>query len=433
MSEIFSIMGSEAHWMFALCGLVLASGFFSSCETALFYLSRDDLRAFRVGRPRERMAAELLSDPDRLLSAILFLNLTANMTYFAVSLIVAQKIAEAGQWAGVVVFGIVSLFAIILLGEVLPKSLAALFRRRWARIVSWPLAFLVRALDLIVPRLARFSRVIRRTFWPHIKQEPYLNADDLERAVEEASKLSPEIIRQERQLLHNILDLSEITVEEVMRPRGTYFSATSPLSLKAFHREVPPGDYVAIYAQQDDEIQKAVHLASFTQFPTKTLDAASEAVPYVPWCADLAYTLQLLRDQDSGMAAVVNEYGETIGIVLAEDILDRVLLAEPSRVRRLLEREPVLEVSPGVYHVEGITTLRFLCKRLGMEYDPDEEDFVTVVGMMHEELEHLPAVGDFCQWRGYTVKVIELIGRGRVRVMVTRPSQNEAKPTSTSK
>jgi CBS domain containing-hemolysin-like protein len=285
-------------------------------------------------------------------------------------------------------------------------------------------------LDPILPKLAQLTRVARRTFWPHIRREPHLDADDLERAVE-ASKLSEDVVRQERLLLHNILDLSEITVEEVMRPRGTYFSAASPLSLSTFHGEVPPGDYVAILGEDAEEIEGAVPLASFSHIPEHHLDEAAETVPYVPWCADLASTLQLLREQYAGMGAVVNEYGETIGVVLAEDILDTVLLAQPSRARRLLDREPVLEVSPGKYHVEGITTLRYLCKRLGMEYDPDEEEFVTVVGMMHEELEHLPAVGDACQWRGYQVKVIEAIARGRVRVMLSQEPSVESEAPST--
>ncbi len=396
----------------------------------MFYLSHDELRTFRTGRTRERIVAQLLSEPDRLLTAVLFWNLIINLTYFALSIIVAHQLADAGDRTAAGAFGVVSVFGIILLGEVLPKSFAVVFRRSLARTVSFPLAASVRVLDPILPMLARLTRVARRTFWPHIRQEPYLDAEDLERAVE-ASKLSEEIIRQERLLLHNILDLSEIPVEEVMRPRGTYFSAPSPLSLSAFHGEVPPGDYVAIQGEDADEIQGAVSLASFSHLPEHQLDEAAEAVPCVPWCANLAYTLQLLREQYAGMGAVVNEYGETIGIVLAEDILDTVLLAQPSRARRLLEREPVLEVSPGKYHVEGITTLRYLCKRLGMEYDPDEEDFVTVVGMMHEEFEHLPAVGDACHWRGYQVKVIDVISRGRVRVMLSKESPMETEAPST--
>lgn len=419
MGEFFQVMVSQSHWLIAMCVLVLASGFFSSSETALFYLSRDELRSFRRGRARERVVAQLLSDPDRLLTAVLFWNLVINLTYFALSIIVAHDLADSGQSAGAGAFGLVSVFGIILFGEVLPKSFAVVFRRGWAKTVSWPLAFSVRALDPIIPKLSRVTRVARRTFWPDIRREPYLNADDLERAVE-ASKLSEDVVRQERQLLHNILDLSEISVEEVMRPRGTFFAATTPLNLSDFHGEVPPGDYVAIYTDDTDEIEGAVPLASFSHISQKNLDEAAEEVPCVPWCANLASTLQLLRDNYTGMGSVINEYGETIGVVLAEDIVDTVLMAQPSRARRLLEREPVLEVSPGKYHVEGITTLRYLCKRLGIDYDSEAEDFVTVAGMMYEELEHLPAVGDACQWRGYWVKVIQAKERGRIRVMVSQ-------------
>jgi len=73
----------------AMAGLVLASGFFSSSETALFYLSRDDLRAFRVGPRRQRLVASLLANPDRLLTAVLFWNLLINLTYFAITIVLS--------------------------------------------------------------------------------------------------------------------------------------------------------------------------------------------------------------------------------------------------------------------------------------------------------------------------------------------------------
>ena len=126
MSEFLQTMAAEAHWMLAMCVLVLGSAFFSSCETALFYLSHDELRAFRMGRPRERVVAQLLSQPDRLLSAVLFWNLIINLTYFAVSIIVAHQLANSGHKAAAGAFGLVSVFGIILLGEVLPEK----FRRR---------------------------------------------------------------------------------------------------------------------------------------------------------------------------------------------------------------------------------------------------------------------------------------------------------------
>ena len=92
MSEFIS---AAALWMPgapAMLCLVLASAFFSASETALFYLSRDELRALSAGNPRERVAAEVLRDPERLLTAILFWNLVVNLTYFMVSVVTARRL-----------------------------------------------------------------------------------------------------------------------------------------------------------------------------------------------------------------------------------------------------------------------------------------------------------------------------------------------------
>lgn len=419
MSEFLKSADLWFPGMAAMLCLIVASGFFSASETALFYLSRDELRGLRVGKPRERIVAALLSDPDRLLTGVLFWNLVINLTYFAVSVVVAHRLANDGQTVAAGLYGIAGLFGIILFGEVLPKSTAVVFRRRLASLVSWPLALALRSLDPITPSFQWFTLMARRTFWPHIAQEPYLEADDLERAVE-ASELSDEVIRQERQVLHNILDLSEITVEEVMRPRGTYAALSAPVNLADLNGEVPPSGYLALKHSESEEIDRAIPLASFSMIPKEQLELAAEQVVQVPWCAHLAYTLGLLRDRFCSLASVVNEYGETIGIVTYEDIIDTMLAPQPSRTKRVLRREPVLEISPGCYHVEGITTLRYLCARLGMDYEPAADGLITVSGMLSDQLEQIPVVGDECNWRGYRIKVIDVSQRGKLRAMVSK-------------
>ncbi len=411
-----------APGMAAMLCLILGSGFFSASETALFYLSHDELRSFRVGKPRERVAAALLGDADRLLTAVLFWNLVINLAYFAVSVVVAQRLDAEGQTAAAYTYGVASLFGIILLGEVLPKSTAVVFRRSLASLVSWPLALAVRLLDPITPSLRYVTLLARRAFWPHVVHEPYLQADDLERAVE-ASELSDEVIRQERQVLHNILDLSEITIEEVMRPRGTYVSQSVPVHLRDLNGEAPPGDTLIIQEQGTDEVDSAVPLADFAIVPDRNLEQAAEEVVHVPWCANLAYTLGLLRDRFCSVASVVNEYGETIGIVTYEDIIDTVLVPQPSRAKRVLRREPVLEIAPGRYHVEGITTLRYLCKRLDLEYEPEPDGQVTVSGVLNDRLERIPVVGDECLWRGYRFQVFDVFRRGQLRVTVSKEGE----------
>ena len=90
-AELLQSLGHVLPGLLSMLGLICASAFFSASETALFYLSHDELRAFRSGRPRERIVAALMADPERLLTGILFWNLVINLSYFAVSVVVARR------------------------------------------------------------------------------------------------------------------------------------------------------------------------------------------------------------------------------------------------------------------------------------------------------------------------------------------------------
>lgn len=409
---MIAFIDSVAIWFpgsLALFALICASGFFSGSETAIFYLSRGELRQFSKGKPSEQIVAALAADADRLLTAVLFWNLLINLSYFAVAGVIAKKLADAGMTAGAGFFTVGSLLAIILFGEVLPKSLSIVFRRKIAIMVSWPLAVSVRILDPVIPLLQNISRMMRRTFWPQIQKESYLHSEDLERAVD-ASGASEEVIRHERQILHNILDLSEMLVEEAMRPRGTYLTFNMPLKLEDLTKITPNTDYIILRKRENDtdEIDRIISLTELSSFTEKTLNQKSKRVIHVPWCANLSDVFSRFQLEDCRFASVVDEYGETIGIVSHDDIIDTILSPEPSRAKRILRREPVREVEPGVYHVEGITTLRYLCRKLQQDYEIADDGLLTVSGMFHEKLEHIPEVGDVCDWQGFQLKVIEV-------------------------
>ena len=403
---MIALIDTVAIWFpgsLALLALIFASGFFSGSETAIFYLSRSELRQFSKGKPSEQIVAALAADADRLLTAVLFWNLLINLSYFA------RRLADQGMTAAAGVFTVGSLLAIILFGEVLPKSLSIVFRKKIAILVSWPLAVSVRLLDPVIPLLQNISRMMRRTFWPHIQKESYLHSEDLERAVD-ASGSSEEVIRHERQILHNILDLSEILVEEAMRPRGTYLTFNMPVQLEDLTRITPNTDYIILRKRdtETDEIERIISLTELSSFSEKMLNQKSKRVIHVPWCANLSDVYSRFQAEDCHFASVVDEYGETIGIVSHDDIIDTLLSPEPSRAKRILRREPVREVAPGVYHVEGITTLRYLCRKLQQEYEIADDGLLTVAGMFHEKLEHLPEVGDVCDWLGFELEVIEV-------------------------
>lgn len=203
-----------------------------------------------------------------------------------------------------------------------------------------------------------------------------------------------------------------------MRPRGSYLVVDGEFRLRDAGHEAPPGDCVLIAEPGTEVIERSIPLVQVAHLAEGDIAGKSEPVVCVPWTASLAFTLQLMIRKFNHVAVVVNEYGETMGIATYDDIMDTVISPESSRARRVLKREPVLEVAPSRYHVEGMTTLRYLSRRLNLDYEPDSDGLLTVAGMMHDELEHIPTVGDVCRWQGYVFKVIEVKRRGHLRAVV---------------
>jgi putative hemolysin len=411
MPELLETVALWLPGVIAMAVLVVASGFFSGSETALFYLSRDDLRRMQTGGAGERLVASQMRNPDRLLTAILFWNLVINLTYFAVSLVTAKRLldAEAATLAGLLSF--FSLVGIILFGEVLPKSLAVVFGQRLAVLTSFPLAAATKLLDPVLPVLNATTRGLRRAWWPDLQLEPYLEVDDIERAVE-TSELGVELVRLEQQILGQILDMSDMKVEEVMRPRGTYQVLQPPVHLDQVRGgdEVP--EYLLITGEDRDTVAKAIPLYDLNHIPERNLEQVAENVLYVPWCATVAETLSRLRASLGSVAGVINEYGETVGIVTEDDIIDTLLNPQSSRGKRLLEREPLVQMPTGEWIADGLTTLRVLASRLGFDYEPGEDGLLTIAALLHDQLERFPEVGDECLWEGYRITVTKAGGPG---------------------
>ena len=303
------------------------SGFFSASEAALFYIQALDRRHLRNGTLAEQAAAALLSNPDRLLSAVLFWNLVINIAYFSIASICAIRIEESadlGQ-ASAISFAAISLLSIIFFSEMLPKSVAVLKPRELATLVSMPLTFAVRVVDPLIPLLRSVNLISRRLIWPGFKTEPFMEVSDLERAIEHSGK-DATVIKQEQAVLKNIVQLSTIRVEEWMRPRTQFVSFTPPVKLADLKGEIPASGYLLVAEPDSREIEKAIRLDNQYHLDQDNLERFAEPVLYLPWCATVADALEKMSHRDREVTVVVNEFGDTIGVLTIEDILETVFV-----------------------------------------------------------------------------------------------------------
>ncbi len=406
-------------WLVGMLVLMSASAFFSASEAALFSLRLPERRKLAVGSRAQRLAASLLADPDRLLTAILFWNLLFNMAYFGVASIVGFQLERGGagdpRWA--LGFAAGALLTIIFFSEMLPKTLAVLVAPSLAPVLAPLLSLAVRIVTPFLPALRMANLLSRRLIWPHFRAEPYLDATDLARAID-VSRGDAELVQEGRMVLNNIVAMSDIRLDEWMRPRAQFEVFRPPVSWEDLGEGLTPPGYLVIADPDGGEIVAAVDLGQLSQLPADHLERLARPVLYLPWCASVADAFQQMVDLDREVVAVVNEFGDTIGILTYHDLLDTMFSDQPNRSARLLNRPPIRQVSSDVWHVTGVAGIRSLARELGVRLPHSRN--ATVAGVLQETLYRLPSEGDQVVWGPLEFRVLEAEEHACLLVEVVR-------------
>ena len=406
----------------AMFVLLLCSAFFSASEAAMFSLRRAQRREMSKGDRIEQAITRLLDDPDRLLTAVLFWNLLINLSIFTIGSIVSLEMKRNGHATDAGAFALGTLMAVILFGEMLPKSLGVLQPQALALWIAVPLSAAVRLVGPLLPAFCMVTLLSRRLLWPNFQPEPYLHVRDLERAVR-LSGSDAALVEQEARVLESVVLLSDIRAEELMRPRTQFLSYHPPVTLADLKTRPPVGGYLLVTERDSEEVAAAIALDDIWRLPDGPLDLLAEPVIYVPWSTRAADVLELIRRRKREVAAVVNEFGETIGILTFDDILDVLFGGSPSRSERMLRRDPIREISPGIWHVNGMTSVRRLARHFQIE--PPPTHCVTLAGVVQEMLERLPEPDDECQWGPFHFRVLDVPLRGQVTIELTMPKVGE--------
>lgn len=375
--------------------LLVGSAFFSCSEAALFYLTRDDRERFVHGNRAQKRVVHLLSTPERLLTSILFWNLVINVGYFSIASRIGLALDRDGHSSAAAAFTMGALLTIILLSEMLPKNLAVLWPRWLSTVLSLPLSASIGVLRPVLPTLQAINRISLRTLLPGFEREAYLELRDIERAIS-LSTPDKTIAHHEELVLHQIVSLSEMEAEELMRPRLGLTFYHAPVSMEDLRNSPPNCDYLLVAEPDTEELDRAMPLSQLSGVANTNLEAECERVPYVPWCTNGAATLDVLQNSRGGLAVVINELGESVGIVTLDDVM-HALFANPTiRVTSRTAAQSIEPLSESTYRLDGAITLRRLAKQLKLQLPIAKS--VTVAGMLQENLQRLPQPGDEVLW-----------------------------------
>ena len=412
MFEIFDLAHSIIAHITVILALLFLSAFFSGSETALTAASQARLHQLSLrGNRRAGTVLRLRRRNDTLIGTILIGN---NITNIAASALATSVLISLFDDAGVAYSMIGMTILVVIFAEVLPKTFAINNADRSAlavgpaiRVFVWLFQPLSIAIRFIVNVLLKIIGVKGLTSFAQHERE-----EELRGLIELHTGPGPDV-SEERAMLRSILDLGEVTVEEIMTHRRNVSMINADLPLDEILDELleSPFTRLPLYRGDPDEIIGILHgkalLRAIRGFPGENMseldivEVANEPW-FIPESSNLLDQLQAFRARKEHFAVVVDEYGTLQGVVTLEDILEEIVgnIDDENDVT-------VSGVRPqpdGSFLINGSVTLRDLNR--DFEWSLPDEDASTIAGLILHEARIIPNVGQEFIFYGFRFRIL---------------------------
>ena len=413
--------------LIALGVLLLISGFFNIAETSMMAVNRYRLKALvRLGNRGARIATDLLRQTDKLLGVILLGNTLVAAGAATLAALIAHTLWGDYRWVPAI-SAVVVTFALLIVSEITPKVVGAAYAERIAPLVAFVLKPLLQALNPVVWFTNIFVRLLLwlLRFKPTDATEGKLTPEELRTLVLEAGNYIP---KKHQSILINLFDLESITVDDVMTPRNQIEAIdidASPEVLRqqiatAYHRRLP------VYQGQPDNIigiisvRKVLILSQGDEFAADHLRQIMREPYFAPSGTPLFTQLQQFLESQDSLCFVVDEYGELMGLLSLEDIVEELIgefaTHSPLQPARFHRQED------GTYLVEGGSLLRELNRKLGYRFPLDGPK--TLNGLILEHLQDMPEPGTSLAVAGQRMDIVQTQDRVVKAVRLAAPSES---------
>jgi CBS domain containing-hemolysin-like protein len=457
------------EWIFFRAILVaffiLASSFFVAAEFAVVSVRETRIQQLiALGRPGARTALQLKHSIDEFLPAV---QLGVTVAGLALGWIGEPAVANvilylAAEWihklpphatiyahtlAVIIAFSLITYFE-VLLGELVPKSLALQRAERIALAVAGPMDVFIRITRPIVKLMNVSAGVVLRMFRAPLRGEGAVHSPEELKLIATATRRMGLLPVFQEEIIHRAIELNHVTVREIMTPRGKIFSLPADMPVEQAsariieeqHSRIPvydpatgPENIIGVVYSKD--ISRLMHFRSVAlELGGKgqsglTLRQVMREITVAPETKLAIDLLQEFQERRRHVAIVVDEFGSTVGLVTAEDIIEQIV-DELDDEFDVATRASQLNTT-GIMSLDGTTPLRDLRTQLHWDF-PREAGVETLAGFILAHLGHIPRVGESIKYGGRRFTVAEMTERRISRVVVQNLTQREETTSETA-
>ena len=399
--------------------LLILSAFFSSAETSLTMVSRT--RIFTLAQEGNRRALwvlKLIDNPSKLLSTILIGNNIVNLTASSITTVLASQI---GGYATGIGTGLLTLF-ILIFGEITPKTLATTYSEKMSLLYSPVILLLFYILTPVIWILNKITNGILLILRVDPSAKQIMTEKELRLIVNESHE-DGVIEKEEREMINNVFDFGDSMVKDVMVPRidMVCIDATDSfdfiISVYADHKytrmpvyEGNPDNIIGVLNIKDLLYELSCDHIGFT---IKDLLWEPYFTTEFQKTSDL---LAILRNANSNMAVVLDEYGALAGLVTVEDLLEEIV-GELRDEYDKEEENDIIKLNDNKYEVDASMRLDDINDALHINLH--SEDYDSLGGHIIELLDHFPKEGEIATEHNLIFKVIRMDKNRIQRVLIT--------------
>ena len=397
--------------LFVVLGiLIFISAYFSGSETGMMSINRYRLKHLEKQNHRgAKRVSKLLAKPDKLIGLILIGNNLVNIFATLITGIIAQRLYGD---AGVFYAGLLLTLVILIFAEITPKTLAALYPEKVAFPSSLILALLLKVLYPFVIAVNWITNGILAILGISSEQREQhsLSSDELRTVVNESGAM---LKSRDQDMLVGILDLENVTVEDIMIPRNELVGIDINEDWKRIQKQLTQSNHTRVLLYRDNiddavgyvHMRDALKLVSKGQFTKATLLRAVRELYFIPEGTPLNVQLLKFQRAKERIGLVVDEYGDIQGLVTLEDILEEIVGDFTTTMTPTTSDE--VNIQPdGSYLVDGSATVRDVNKEMTWNFPTDGPK--TINGLILEYLEDIPEANLSMRISGYPLEIIEV-------------------------